>query len=155
MIYRPIYTNDWTIKQKEFGSRELSNIWQIWFLYTVSPNKVFCPLNVSLFKYMHLVIFKVLNLQQNVCRHEQPHSNLIWLILYKYWPQRWSVGVVLCDRVCMCLILYVQHHCICLSHHFSSDALPVCIRIMHLLSIKTGYMLPVLVLSWLDYTLLY
>lgn len=43
-IDKPIYTNDWTVQQKQFGSQELFIIWQICF-FNMSPNKVvFAPL---------------------------------------------------------------------------------------------------------------
>lgn len=42
--------------------------------------------------------------------------------------------------VCMGLVLYV-HHSICLTYHLSSEALPVCFRINHLLSTKTGHVM--------------
>lgn len=42
--------------------------------------------------------------------------------------------------LCMGLVLYV-HHSICLTYHLSSEALPVCFRIKHLLSTKTGHIM--------------
>lgn len=42
--------------------------------------------------------------------------------------------------LCMGIVLYV-HDSICLSYHLLSEALPVCSRIKHLLSTKTGHVM--------------
>lgn len=83
----------------------------------------------SFSKYPHFLIIEVLNLQAKCVQPKAVAQHLI----------DFNVNIdsrgLFCP-LCMCLTL-CAHHYICLSYHLSSEALPVCTRVIHLLSIKT------------------